>query len=125
MDDSQCSASSPLSEPTPSPDKSSLESGDFDLFWWPGIESLEDLVVEQTNEGFLLSAPDGTLCSNWLKYWSESPEREAIFSQEFQKVLFNHLEILTNGNGESTLTDEQENDRVEAEEVRAGSKQAD
>ena len=121
MDDSQCSASSPLSEPTPSPDKSSPESGDFDLFWWPGIESLEDLEVENTEEGFLLSAPDGTLCSDWLKYWSE---REAIFSQEFQKVLLNHLEILTNGNGESTLL-EQQNDSSDPQEVGAGSEQAD
>ena len=124
MDDSQCSASSPLSEPTPSPDKSSPESGDFDLFWWPGIESLEDLVVEYAEEGFLLSAPDGTLCSNWLEYWSESPEREAIFSQEFQKVLLDHLEILTNGNGESTLL-EQQNDSSDSQEIGAGSEQAD
>ena len=124
MDDSQCSASSPLSEPTPSPDKSSPESGDFDLFWWPGIESLEALEVENTEEGFLLSAPDGTLCSDWLEYWSESPEREAIFSREFQKVLLNHLEILTNGNGESTLL-EQQNDSSDPQEVGAGSEQAD
>ena len=86
---------------------------DFDLFWWPDLESLEDLVVEDTGEGFLLSAPDGTLCSNWLAYWSESPEREAIFSQEIQQVLLDHLEILTNGNGESTLGDEPEDDRVD------------
>ena len=88
-------------------------TNDFDLFWWPGIESLEDLVVEDTNEGFLLSAPDGTLCSNWLEYWSETPEREAIFSREFQKVLLNHLEILTNDNGESTIL-EQQNDSVDS-----------
>jgi hypothetical protein len=97
---------------------------DFDLFWWPDLESLEDLVVENTEEGFLLSAPDGTLCSDWLAYWSESPEREAIFSREFQKVLLNHLEILTNGNGESTLL-EQQNDSVDPQEIGAGSEQAD
>ena len=94
-------------------------------FWWPGIESLEDLVVEYAEEGFVLSAPDGTLCSDWLEYWSESPEREAIFSQEFQKVLLDHLEILTNGNGESTLTDRQENNRVDPQKVCTGSEQAD
>jgi hypothetical protein len=89
-------------------------TSDLDLFWWPGIESLEDLVVEYAEEGFVLSAPDGTLCSNWLEYWSESPEREAIFSLEFQKVLLNHLETLTKGNGESTLTNQQENDSIDS-----------
>ena len=124
MDDSLCSASSPLSEPTPSPDKSSPESGDFDLFWWPGIESLEDLVVEDTNEGFLLSAPDGTLCSDWLEYWSETPEREAIFSREFQKALLDHLNRTLEQHGESTLL-EQQNDSGDPQEVGAGSEQAD
>ena len=76
-------------------------------FWWPDLESLEDLVVEDTEEGFLLSAPDGTLCSDWLAYWSESPKREAIFSQEFQKVLLNHLNTLTENDGESTLLEQQ------------------
>ena len=86
---------------------------DFDLFWWPSPDAFDDLVVEDTEEGFLLSAPDGTLCSDWLAYWSETPEREALFSQEFQKVLLNHLKNLTENDGESTLTDRQENDRVD------------
>ena len=124
MDDSQCSASSPLSEPTPSPDKSSPESGDFDLFWWPGLEALEDLEVENTEEGFLLSAPDGTLCSDWLEYWSETPEREAIFSREFQKVLLDHANQILEQHGESTLL-EQQNDSSDPQEVGAGSEQAD
>jgi hypothetical protein len=94
-------------------------------FWWPSLEDLDDLTVEYTEEGFLLSAPDGTLCSDWLAYWSESPEREAIFSQEFQKVLLDHLEILTNGNGESTLGDEPEDDPVDPQKVCTGTQQAD
>ena len=98
---------------------------DFDLFWWPDLESLEDLVVEDTEEGFLLSAPDGTLCSDWLAYWSESPEREAIFSREFQKVLLDHLKTLTENDGESTLTDRQEDDRVDPQEIGTGTQQAD
>jgi hypothetical protein len=95
------------------------------LFWWPDLESLEDLVVEDTEEGFLLSAPDGTLCSDWLAYWSESPEREAIFSREFQKVLLDHLKTLTENDGESTLTDRQEDDRVDPQEIGTGTQQAD
>ena len=124
MDDSQCSASSPLSEPTPSPDKSSPESGDFDLFWWPGLEALEDLEVEYAEEGLLLSAPDGTLCSDWLAYWSETPEREAIFSRELQKALLDHLNRTLEQHGESTLL-EQQNDSSDPQEVGAGSEQAD
>ena len=98
---------------------------DFDLFWWPDPESLEDLVVEYTEEGFLLFAPDGTLCSDWLAYWSESPEREAIFSREFQKVLLDHLKILTEKDGESTLTDRQNDDSVDPQKVCTGQEQAD
>jgi hypothetical protein len=94
-------------------------------FWWPGIESLEDLVVEYTEEGLLLSAPDGTLCSNWLAYWSESPEREAIFSQEFQKVLLDHVNQILEQHGESTLTDRQEDNRVDPQEIGTGTQQAD
>ena len=124
MDDSQCSASSPLSEPTPSPDKSSPESGDFDLFWWPGLEALEDLEGEYAEEGFVLSAPDGTLCSDWLEYWSETPERKAIFSREFQKVLLDHANQILEQHGESTLL-EQQNDSSDPQEVGAGSEQAD
>ena len=84
-------------------------SKELDWFWWPSLEDLDDLTVEYTEEGFLLSAPDGTLCSDWLAYWSESPEREAIFSQEIQKVFLDHLKTLTENYGESTLL-EQQND---------------
>ena len=100
-------------------------SDGLDWFWWPSLGDLDDLTVENTEEGFLLSAPDGTLCSDWLAYWSESPEREAIFSQEFQKVLLNHLNTLTENDGESTLTDRQEDDRVDPQEIGTGTQQAD
>jgi len=123
MDDSQCSASSPLSEPTPSPDKSSPVSGDFDLFWWPDLESLEDLVVENTEDGLFLSAPDGTFCSEWLTYWSETPEREAIFSREFQRNLLEHANQILEQHGESTVPDQQD-DSSDPQEIGAGSEQA-
>ena len=97
-------------------------TSDLDLFWWPGIESLEDLVVESAEEGFLLSAPAQTLCSDWLEYWSKTPEREALFSQEFQKVLLNHAKQILEQHGESTLTNQQENDSIDSQEVSAGAK---
>ena len=125
MGDSQCLASSLPSEPTPSPDKSSLESGDFDLFWWPDLESFEDLTVMEIEERFLFSAPVGTLCSDWLDYWFETPEREAIFSKKIQKVFLDHANKILEQNGESTLTDEQENNSSDSQEVGAGSEQAD
>jgi hypothetical protein len=93
-------------------------------FWWPSITDLGTLVVEDIDGGYQLSAPDGTPCSDWIEYWSETPEREALFSQEFQKVLLDHLEILTNGNGESTLL-EQQNYSSDPQEIGAGSEQAD
>jgi hypothetical protein len=98
---------------------------DFDFFWLPSLKDLNDLTVESNDEGILLSDPVGTLCSDWLAYWSETPEREALFSQEFQKVLLDHLKILVDENGESTLTDRQENHRVPPEEVGTGTQQAD
>ena len=100
-------------------------TGEADLFWWPGIESLEDLVVEHAEEGFLLSAPDGTLCSDWLAYWSETPEREAIFSREFQKALLDHANQILEQHGESTLNKQQQDDSSDPQEVGAGSEQAD
>jgi hypothetical protein len=73
------------------------------------LESLEDLVVENTEDGLFLSAPDGTFCSEWLAYWSETPEREAIFSREFQRNLLEHANQILEQHGESTLL-EQQND---------------
>lgn len=95
------------------------------MFWWPSPDALNDLVAEETEEGYQLSAPNGTLCSDWLTYWSETPEREALFSKEFQKVLLDHANQILEQHGESTLTDEQKDNRVASEEVGAGSKQAD
>jgi hypothetical protein len=109
----------------PSQDKLSPESGDFELFWWPGVEALEVLEVEDDEEGFVLSAPDGTLCSDWLAYWSETPEREAIFSREFQRILLDHANQILEQNGESTITDRQNDDPGDPQEVSAGSEQAD
>jgi hypothetical protein len=100
-------------------------SKELNWFWWPSLEDLDDLTVEYTEEGFLLSAPDGTFCSEWLAYLSDSPEREAIFSREFQKVLLDHLKTLTENDGESTLTDRQENNRVNPQKIGTGSEQAD
>jgi hypothetical protein len=75
-------------------------------------------------ERFLFSAPDGTLCSDWLNYWSETPEREAIFSKEVQKVFLDHANKILEQHGESTITDRQNNDSVDSQEVGTGSEQA-
>ena len=104
-------------EPTQSQGSSSPESGDFDLFWWPGVEALDDLLVEYNEEGYLLSAPNGTLCSDWLAYWSETPERIEIFSREYTKALFN-LEQ----HGES-INEQQQDDSSDPEKVCAGAQQ--
>ena len=95
-----------------------------DLFWWPDIKSLEDLEVTDTEEGFLLTAPDQTLCSEWLAYWAETPERQTVFSREFLKTLLEHANKILEQQGESTLL-EQQNDSSDPQKVGAGSKQAD
>jgi hypothetical protein len=99
-------------------------TGETEQFWWPSIDDLGTLVVEDIDGGYQLSAPDGTPCSDWIEYWSETPEREALFSQEFQKVLLDHLNRTLEQHGESTLL-EQQNDSSDSQEIGAGSEQAD
>jgi len=74
-------------------------------------------------EGLLFSAGDGTLCSDWLDYWYETTEREAIFSEEIQKALLDHANKILEPYGES-IHQQQHHDQVDSQEVCAGKKQA-
>lgn len=68
--------------------------------WWPSPETLSDLVVEDAEGGFSLSAPEDTECSAWLEYWSQSPEHQEFFCQQFLTVLTAYLKSLENGKAE-------------------------
>lgn len=95
----------------PLPDKSFPASGKHCLYnptaiWWPHPSAFDDLTVEETENGFEFSAPEGTECADWLAYFSETPERRAVWEAEVLRSITEL--ILQNKNGESKgLTDEQ------------------
>jgi hypothetical protein len=82
-------------------------------FWWPSPEAFESLKVEATDEGFKFDAPDDSECGEWLVFWSQSPEHIELFTEVVIKSLLNHANTISEQHGESTLTDRQENDRVD------------
>lgn len=67
--------------------------------WWPHPDSFNDLIVEENEGGFALSAPDGTPCGEWLWYYSQSEELTEKFNDAFVKVLADHLNYLKEKNG--------------------------
>jgi hypothetical protein len=62
--------------------------------WWPSHEGIQELIVTDTEEGFELSAPEGTECADWLAFWIQSPEHHQFFNDQFVKTLLSHLEHL-------------------------------
>ena len=83
--------------------------------WWPSPEALKDLQVEDWEEGFHLSAPDGTACAEWLNFWTQSEEHEQIFSQAFEEMLRTYLDTLENQHGKNEeLLDGQNDYRIQA-----------
>jgi hypothetical protein len=80
--------------------------------WWPHPSALDDLSVEFTDEEdgsaqIHLSAPDGTECADWLHYFNETEERQAVFERAFIQSLLDQIEMLENGKTQE-LTDEQD-----------------
>ena len=59
--------------------------------WWPTLESLKDLTVEETEEGFDLSAPDGSECGLWLAHFSETEELRQEFQAELETCILNYI----------------------------------
>lgn len=83
--------------------------------WWPSPEALKDLQVEDSEEGFTLSAPGGTDCAVWLNYWSCSEEHQEVFNEAFTNMLQAYIHTLENQHGEDeNQFDGQDGHRVEA-----------
>jgi len=119
MDALHASESSPQSEHTPPQGNSSPESGDHAAYnpteiWWPHPSALDDLTVEETEEGFTLSAPDDTECAAWLSYFNQSEERREVFERAFEGVIHDFLEKLKHVEAE-TVTDQPSGGGVETE----------
>ena len=85
--------------------------------WWPNPEDLQDLEIEETEEGFSLSAPEDTKCALWLKHYSQSEELRSEFEAEFQKCLENYIK---EQDGESQVSYQPESDCPGREEDSTG-----
>lgn len=60
--------------------------------WAPTLGALRALQVEETEEGFALSAPAGTLCAAWLDYYNSTEE----LREEFNTFLVDAIMEQTN-----------------------------
>jgi hypothetical protein len=87
-------------------------------FFWPSPDAFEDLTVEDTDEGFTLTAPDDTECGEWLAYWNQSPEHIELFTEELTASLTSYIETI---NGKSKVSDRIDSDPVQTQDVGAGS----
>ena len=58
-------------------------------FWWPHPDSFSELTVEDSEDGFELSAPDDSEIAKWLSYYNSSDELRAQFNIE----LINAIQI--------------------------------
>ena len=91
-------------------------------FWWPSPEAFDDLVVEDSEEGFTLDAPDSTECGEWLTYWNQSPDHIELFTEEFTKVLKNYADFILEEHGQTEkLTDGIHENGEQTENVSPGS----
>jgi hypothetical protein len=60
-------------------------------FWWPNPDSFYEVVVEDTEEGFALTAPDKSEAGQWLAYYNSTEELHAQFNQELIKALMDRV----------------------------------
>ena len=91
-------------------------------FFWPSPDAFEDLAVEDTDEGFTLTAPDDTECGEWLAYWNQSSEHIELFTEAFTQALKNNIDTTLEKHGQTKeFTDGLHEDGVKAENVGTGS----
>ena len=89
--------------------------------WWPSPEALEDLVVEDAEHGFDLSAPDDTECGEWLAFWSQDEAHHKIFEEEFTAVLRNYANRVLENHGENEkFPDRGAEDGTQAQDDESG-----
>ena len=87
-------------------------------FFWPSPDAFEDLTVEDTEEGFTLTAPDDSECGEWLAYWNQSPEHLELFTEAFTESLTSYIETI---DGKSKISDRVHSDSVQTQDVSTGS----
>ena len=90
--------------------------------WWPSPDAFEDLVVEDAEYGFVLSAPDGTECAEWLAFWNQDANHHVQFEEEFIKALTHYANQVLEKHGKTEdESDEQTGNRVETQDDGSGS----
>lgn len=86
--------------------------------WWPNPKALEDLTVEEIEDGFQLSAPDGSECGDWLKHFTQTEKLKQEFQLELETCLLNYLR---EQDGKNEVTDQSESDCASGKENGSGS----
>jgi hypothetical protein len=90
-------------------------------WWWPSADAFNDLEVTEVEEGWELSAPDGTELSEWLNFWTQSEEHHELFQATFMETLTKHAEfVIENYGQDENLPDRGHTDSEQAEDVGAG-----
>ena len=67
--------------------------------WWPSPLAFEDLIVEDTEHGFELSAPNDTECGEWIAFWNQDEAHHLIFEREFTAILSHYVNEILDANG--------------------------
>ena len=84
-------------------------------WWWPSLESFDDLTVTDTGSRWELSAPDDTELAEWLSFWNQSEGHHALFQTVFLKALTDHAELVIENYGKTeNQPDEQSSHREQA-----------
>jgi hypothetical protein len=89
--------------------------------WWPSPDAMNDLVVEEAEYGFDLSAPDDTECGEWLAFWNQDEAHHKIFEEEFTTILRHYANRILDAHGkDEDLPVGTTSDSVQAEDVSTG-----
>ena len=89
--------------------------------WWPSPEALSDLIVEDAENGFTLSAPGNTECGEWLAYFNETEERLEVFQSALLSTILNHVQLIEETHGQDEkLSDGLHEDGLQTEDDFSG-----
>lgn len=84
--------------------------------WWPDPSAFDSLDVTDTEDGWQLSAPDGTECAAWLAHWNQDKEHRAVFHDAFLQILLEKSNSILEQYGENKIEfDGQDDHRVETQ----------
>lgn len=67
----------------------------------PSPQVIDDLIVEEYDGTFLLSAKDNTECASWLAHYSKTEKLRKEFEEWFVGILQNRLDELQQSDNEN------------------------